>query len=300
VTEGGLRDRVQVRGAFWILFVLLVLAGASRWIVTEAHPEAEPTLASLAVGCAWATLVSLSLLRRSPAQVAVRRSWTGVVAGALLFGGPAIGALIRARGLDGPALTMALALTPVVVGIAAAAMGLGSLDGAAGRIWPGLAAVGGLLLIVVEPSLADPRRDVALVLAPVMTGLGAAMFCLRGSVTRWRATTGLLGGTLIFSIAVAVDSMLTHVRPTVSLLAVSCDGLLALLSVYALQRVGATRWSAQFTLLPLLIAVEGIVLTRPPLTLRSIVGVGLLALASVYLLLPPTEDADAITGVIPR
>ncbi|WP_263380182.1 hypothetical protein [Granulicella paludicola] len=280
--------------------MLLVLAGASRWIVTEAHPEAEPTLSSLAVGCGWATLVSLSLLRRGPAKVTLRGSWVGLLSGALLFAGPAVGALLNARGLDGPALTMSLALTPVAVGIAAAAMGAGGLDGAAGRIWPGLAAVGGLLLLLVEPNLGNVRSNVALVLAPVMTGVGAALFCLRGSATRWRPTTALLGGTLIFSLALTAESLATHTRPTVSLLAVSCDGLLALLSVYALQRVGATRWSAQFTLLPLLIALEGIVLTRPPMTLRGVVGLALLVLAGVYLLLPSSEDAERNSGVVPR
>ena len=267
--------------------------------MTEAHPEAEPTLSSLAMGCGWAVLVSLMLLRRGPARVSLRNSWLGVLAGAMIFAGPAVGALLRAP-LDGPALTMALALTPVAAGIAAAALGAGNLDGAAGRIWPGLAAIGGLLLVLVEPNLGNARTDMALLLAPVMTGVGAALFCMRGGATTWRATSALLGGTLVFGVALTVEALAAGTRPTVSLLAMACDGLLALLSVYALQRVGATRWSAQFTLLPLLIVLEGLALTHQPLTLRWVVGIALLLLASVYLLLPSSDDAEGVRGVVPR
>ncbi|QMV17356.1 hypothetical protein GOB94_00480 [Granulicella sp. 5B5] len=280
--------------------MVLVLAGASRWVVTEVRPDAEPTLSSLAMGCGWAALVSLMLLRRGPARVSLRSSWLGVLAGAMVFAGPAVGALMHARGLDGPGLTMALALTPVAAGIASAALGMGSLDGAAGRIWPGLAAVGGLLLVLAEPSLANGRTDVALLLAPVLTGVGAALFCVRGGATSWRASSALLGGTLVFAVALTVESVMTRTRPAVSLLAMACDGLLALLSIYALQRLGATRWSAQFTLLPLLVVLEGLVLAHQPLTLRWVVGIALLLLASVYLLLPSTEDMEQAVGVVPR
>jgi drug/metabolite transporter (DMT)-like permease len=274
-----------------------VLAEATRWMVTEAHPDAEPTLSSLAMGCGWAALVSLMLLRRSPARISIRNSWLGLLAGALVFGGPAVGALVQAHDLESSALTIALALTPVVVGIAAAALGAGNLDGAAGRIWPGLAAAGGLLLILVEPSLHNPRTDLALALAPVLTGVGAALFCQRGGATKWRATTALLGGTILFAVALIAESITTHTRPTVSLLAMSCDGVLSLLGIYALQRIEATRWSAQFTLLPLLVTLEGIAMIRPHIDLRWLAGLGLLALASLYLLLPPTEDSESI---IPR
>lgn len=279
---------------------MLVVAGASRWIVTEVRPEAEPTLASLAMGCGWAMLVSLMLLRRGPARVSLRSSWLGVLAGAMVFAGPAAGALLQARGLDGPALTMALALTPVAAGIASAALGRGSLDGAAGRIWPGLAAIGGLLLVLVEPGLGNVRTDVALLLAPVLTGVGAALFCVRGGTTTWRASSGLLGGTLVFAVALTVESVATRTRPTVSLLAMACDGLLALLGIYALQQVGATRWSAQFTLVPLLVVLEGLALAHQPLTLRWVVGIALLLVASLYLLLPSSEEMEPASGVVPR
>jgi drug/metabolite transporter (DMT)-like permease len=288
---------MQGRGGGWLLFALLVLFGACRWMVVGAYPAAESTLSSLMMGCGWAALLSLMLLVRGPAQATVRKSWLGLLSGALLFAGPAVGVLIHAHELDATALTMALALTPVAVGIAAAALGAGSLDGAAGRIWPGLAAAGGLLLLLAEPNLNNPRSDAALILAPVLTGLGAALLCSGRMYSPWRAVTALLGGTAVFAVALAVAYMQTRIRPTVSLLAMACDGIMALLSVFALLRVGATRWSAQFTLLPLLIVLEGIAMVRPKLSANWVVGVALLIVASVYLLLPAEEDSDGTIGL---
>jgi hypothetical protein len=290
----GIRERLQP----WLLFGLLVLAGAVRWMVTEARPDSESTLASLTLGCGWAALVSLMLLVRGPAQAMVRRSWLGLLAGALLFAGPVAGLLLHVHEFNATSLTMALTLTPVAVGITSAAVGGGEMGGAAGRIWPGLAALGGLLLLLAEPSLSNPRADLALFLAPTLTGVGAALLCLRGS-SGWRATTGLFGATALFAVVLLVESVASGVRPRVSLLAVACDGVMALLSVYALLRVGATRWSAQFALLPLLIVLEGIAMVRPVFTARWVVGLSLLALASIYLLLPPGDDSEAGATVVP-
>ncbi len=281
------------------MFGLLVLAGALRWMLNGARPEAESTLGSMALGCGWAALVSLMLLVRGPARAGLRNAWLGVLAGALLFAGPVIGELLHAHELSATSLTMALALTPVAVGVAAAALGVAATDSVAGRIWPGLAAIGGLLLLLAEPALGSPRTDIALLLAPVLTGAGATLLCLGGR-SAWRATTGLFGGTALFGLALLADVALGGGHARASMLAVSCDGVMALLSVYALLRVGATRWSAQFTLLPLLIVLEGIVLVRPLFTARWVVGLALLALASLYLLLPPTDEPESRPAVTPR
>lgn len=97
---------------------------------------------------------------------------------------------------------------------------------------------------------------------------------------------------MLFTIALAVTYRVTGIRPSISLLAVACDGVLALLGIIALARLGATRWSSQFTWVPLLIAMEGIVLVRPQLTPYWIIGLCLLALASIYLLLPQSDDSN--------
>jgi threonine/homoserine efflux transporter RhtA len=63
--------------------------------------------------------------------------------------------------------------------------------------------------------------------------------------------------------------------------------------VLALSRLGANRWSAQFVLVPLLILIEGMVLVRPGITTRWVVGLALVALASVYLLLPHQDEQES-------
>jgi threonine/homoserine efflux transporter RhtA len=73
---------------------------------------------------------------------------------------------------------------------------------------------------------------------------------------------------------------------------VACDGVLALLSLLVLARLGAVRWSAQFALLPLLILLQGILILRPTITVRWVAGMLLIATASIYLLLPQAEETE--------
>ncbi len=197
--------------------------------------------------------------------------------------------------MNAGALTIALALTPVAVAIGASAFGSAKSSGVAGRIWPGLAAVTGLLLILVQPNLGNPTSDIALILAPALTGLGAALF---DADDHTPSATALIGAAALFAFATLASSLIAGHRPSFSLMSVAYEGVLALLSVLALSRLGATRWSSQFTWLPLLILVEGIALVRPPVTTRSVIGLSLLAVASIYLLVPQDEDFEAATTLL--
>jgi drug/metabolite transporter (DMT)-like permease len=289
----------------WWPFVLLLLVGASRWAVSAARPDADSTLTSQTLGCASATLLAFAflLLKRNPPYPQPKPSSTASLrwffAGALLSGGPAIGLLLPGRDLDSSALTIALALTPIIIAIASTALGTESSEGIAGRIWPSLAALAGLLLVLVQPNLGDLRADLLLLLAPVLTGLGAVLFCTDPSRSVPRTTTALLGACVLFALALATSRFLAAARPTFSLLAIACDGIVALLGIATLSRLGATRWSSQFTWVPLLIILEGIVLVRPKLTAHWFTGLILLIVAGVYLLLPPGDEATNETPPSP-
>ena len=281
--------------------MLLLLAGAGRWIVSAAHPESDSTLASEALGCAWAALLSLTFFLRKPVpHSSLSRSSLArcMLAGAMLFGGPAVALLIRGRELDFASLTIALALTPIIIGVAAAALGTETSEGIAGRIWPGLAALAGLLLLLAQPSLGDARSDLALILAPALAGVGAALFCVDQPISAAPVTSALLGASALFGLALAETHFVSGSRVSVSLLAVASDGVLALLGVITLVQLGATRWASQFTWIPLLIVVEGLVLVRPPLTTHCVIGLLLLAVASVYLLLPTANESSPDTAAI--
>ena len=153
----------------WWPMILLLLAGASRWMLSGARPEAESSVGSQAAGCVCAALVCLALLRPRAAKWSVEGWWRAVAGGSLLLCGPAVGELLRATQIEPSAWMIALALTPVVVALA------GRVESVAGRIWPGLASVAGLMLVLAQPSLGDVRSDVALCLMPVLTGCGAAL-----------------------------------------------------------------------------------------------------------------------------
>jgi hypothetical protein len=217
----------------------------------------------------------------------------------MLFGGPAIGLLLPGHDLDSIALTIALALTPIIIAIASSALGTESSEGIAGRIWPSLAAVAGLLLVLVQPNLGDLRTDLLLLLAPVLTGLGAVLFCTDHSGSVPRTSSALLGATALSAIALATSRLVTGVHLSFSLLAIACDGIVALLGIATLSRLGSTRWSAQFTWVPLLIILEGIVLVHPRLTAHWFTGLILLIVAGVYLLLPPSDEAATDTSPVP-
>ena len=208
----------------------------------------------------------------------------------MLLAGPAITLMLPGRDLDAGALTIALALTPVIVAIASSAL---STEGVAGRLWPGLAAVAGLLLVLVQPNLGDLRTDVALILAPTLTGIGAVLFCAGPPRDASRVPSALLGASIVFATAFAASFFLAHARPTFSLLATAGDGILAFLGVFTLNHLGATRWSSQFTWIPLLVILQSMILIRPQLTAHWFVGLILLIVPGVYLLVPQVEEATA-------
>ena len=289
----------------WWPFVLLVIVGASRWAISAARPDAESTLTSQTIGCAWATLIALAFLPperkttglQPKSSHAANLRW--LIAGAMLFGGPSVSLLLPSRTLDSSALTIALALTTVIIAIAAPAFGTESSAGIPGRMWPALASVGGLLLVLTQPSLGDLRTDVALILAPTLTGIGAVLFCGGSPLSRSRVPIALLGGATLFAVALGCSWLVTHAYSPFSVLAVSSDGSLALVGVLTLDQLGATRWSSQFTWVPLLIILEGIVLVRAHLTVPWSVGLILLFVAGVYLLLPQVEETTSETSPIP-
>jgi hypothetical protein len=269
----------------WWPLVALLVAGSVRAVVADAHPEAGTTAASMALGCLWAAGMLLLLPLRGEA-VPPASAWRALLAGAMLLPGPLLPVLLLGTApVDSGGLTMALALTSVVVAVASAAMS-GEGEDVAGRLWPGLAAVGGLLLVLVTPALNDARADAAMVLAPVLAGVGAVWFAQQHGGAVWRTRLALVGGAIVFSLAACAGWGMLG-RPAVSLAAVAWDGVIAGLGVMSLARLGAVRWSAQFVLLPLLVLALGLVVVRPALDWRMVLGLGLLAVAGGYLLWLP-------------
>jgi drug/metabolite transporter (DMT)-like permease len=248
------------------------------------------------IGCGSACILALTIATaRGSARPRAMDALQAAIAGAMTLGGPLLALMLAARWVDGSDLTMSLALVPVVVAVARPAFRATDSAELAGRMWPGIVAVTGMLLVLPQPGLADWRADALLVAAPVVTGVGAAWFRSRGGGKAWRSTIGLAAITLLFMAKLAVAGPATwHLNRHVGM-AAAFDGALAILGVMSLLRMGATRWSAQFVLVPLAVMAISMAGLLAHLDARMIAGLGLMLLATVFLLLPPrAEDVGEV------
>ncbi len=290
----------------WPMGLLCCLEG-SRWLLEESLPVTRPTLLSAAAGCAMAAVIvvvwrTLRRRRGQSSELVFQQRGQGEgqrsVAAALLVTSPALGGAISDRHLNANVATIALALTPAVVAVAVTAARTN--DELAGLLWPGLAGTAGLLLLLPEPSLSSWRMDVALAAMPLLSGVMSVFLtsgdsALReggshaaGRHNRW-IERGLLLAAVLFALAL-LPKLHIHEEMVFSWAASAVDGMVSLLTLWTLQRVGAVRWSAQFLLTPFVTIAEGVALLRPALTARSWVGLFLLMLGGVYLLVPRSES----------
>lgn len=273
----------------WWPFALLCVLGGSRWILSESLPGSVTTFASASLGCGSAAALYLLVMRPwntgRPLRSGLMRAAVG---GALMISGPPL-VLLRPGPIPAGSHTMALALTPAVIAVVESATRNNS-ETLAGRLWPGLAAVAGLLLLLAQPSLSDGGEDILLVLTPLFTGGGAVLFCSSRDGA-WRLPAALLGACAALGLGAAVNlAMHTGGLYDMAGLAAGFDALEALLSIVAISRLSTARWSAQFALVPLLVLLEGLVFMPAGIAGRMVVGLLLLAIAGIALLVPPAEE----------
>jgi len=254
-------------------FALLCLLSSTVWLLLDRYPQITFSLASDAIACSLAAVfaIGVTLASRKP-----HGAWAGLlkpaIGGGLVIAGPAVGAFLHVP-INAGSLMIALALTPVVVAVVE-----GELS--AGGLWPGLMATVGLLLVLPEPSLSYWGADLAMLLAPVLTGVGCVVF--RGAKPdTWRVSGGLLGGVVVFGLGAMVEGVTRHGLPAVSVAAVAIDVPLFVLSFVALRRLRASQYVARYALVPLLILIQGAWLLWPIVTWRSVICAGLLLVAGV-------------------
>ena len=204
--------------------------------------------------------------------------------------GPALAVFAAGQFLNSNNTTLALALVPIVVAVVASASGEAEHGDFTGLLWPGLAGVAGLLLLVPQPSFGSLRPWLGMLLMPLIVGLGAGIWSGERERSRTLAAEGgrRLGVTLGFLLAATLFAVLAvlHQRTggelAFSFSAVALDGVTAALTLLALDRVSAIRWSAQFLLIPLLGLLEGVVLLKPFLDSRSYLAFGLIGVSALY------------------
>jgi hypothetical protein len=295
------------RWSTWWPFALLCLFAALRGLLTDAFPTSATTLLSVSTGCAAAALITLLLsvrilpqLNNMGAPCPASGTWAGrismeprvLLAGALLLSGPLAPLILTGHGIDPTALTLALAIVPIVAAVAQNALDDAPTSSFAARTWPALAAIAGLLLIIPQPSFANPITDAVLIAAPLATGIGAALF-VTSPQNQSTFTSALSAAALLFALAWLVQFLLHHSTAHFSPLAALLDAIAAFLALLALNRIGLARWSAQFALVPLAVVLQGFILLYPALNIYYSAGTSLLLLGSIFLLLPqPAEKAS--------
>ncbi len=297
----------------WGPLVALCLLAGSRWLLEGAHPEMQTTDLTEVVGCLMAAGCAALLERRrggggriigASAETRLRGSlnglWLCAAGGALAICGSALGARLSDRNVRADDATLALALTPCAIALFIQVLGDEVREDFTARLWPGLAGIAGLLLLLPQPVLSGWRFPLALLLMPLLTSLGAVLALtptrpdngFRRLDSRFSLSGALLFAAFLFTLLAVVRRHANYgVASQFSTTAATMDGMLALLSLTALRSLGATRWAVQFLLAPLLTLGEGVVLLRPVLDVRSWVAFALLAVGSVYLLFVGTPKA---------
>lgn len=284
----------------WIAFSCLCLFGASRWLLPDldSRGTADPTVrlvaSLLAASFAW-TRVS-----REP-KPPIRRLLRAAGGGASLLLGlelTSLGTPVGTPSITASDATIALALCPVVIAVAASALRREGSRNLSVQLWPGLAAVTGLLLLLPEPSIRGVFSDLLLLGFPLLAGTGAVLVSEGDEALAWiraAALSGALFGTCAGSLLQAKISPPMLAPWTWSLgRASAMEALSLFLSFTVLLTLGARRWSAIFVAVPLLLSLEGLLLLQPPLSGRPFTGMGLLLFSAVSLLLPNTVEEDPV------
>jgi drug/metabolite transporter (DMT)-like permease len=295
--NGGLFWAVNAAARRWAAFSVLVLLASARWVFVSNTAGPAPALESEVVGLATACAMwlALELIRRLPGSrdvLAPVDTWRCVLAGASIFGGPAI-AMLGLQHLSAVGFTTAMTLTPVVAGVAISYLRPDISSPIAHWIWPGLAAMAGLLMLFSTPSLQDVETDIAYVLAPVLTGAGAALFWSGKAGKGCRATPALAGGVAVLTLLLVICFLRGYPLERLPLVSSAIDGAMATLALASLEQLGAQRWSAQFVLVPLLVVLQGMVLSHSAMGIRGLFAVGLLSIAASSLL-RRADDPDAL------
>jgi hypothetical protein len=284
-------------------FALLCALASTSWLLLERYPQIHPGLPEDAIACAIVACGFLFAARRDQAE-AHASTTSAAVGGMLVLVGPTIPSLLSVTHPQPSELTIALALTAVVVAVAAPAWA--ERDFSPGSLWPGIAGATGLLLAVPMPGLADWRTDVALALAPLATGIGAVLFVRQrrfGAVQTYRA---LALAAVVFAVVACMqyatqqvtqhvtESFLQRFARNISWPGVALDASFFVLTMLALNRLTAEQYAARYVLVPLLLLVEGaIFVSRALINVRTLLCAALLLAASVALLRSSEEDNAA-------
>ena len=180
--------------------------------------------------------------------------------------------------------------TPLWAALAAAALRGASLERS---LLPALTAVGGALLLlpVAEPAGRTAIFAAALCFAAALLAGSCAVLCrqmMRAVFPRWStviaaaANASVLGAAALFS--ESRDTLPALHGPVVSIAHLLLTAITATLTIALMRTMPPVAFSTRFLWTPLLIAIQGYVLFRPPLSMRTAAGAVLLLVGGAALI----------------
>jgi hypothetical protein len=272
----------MVRVRWWsAAFAVLCVLASSRWILADQWQAMGSTLWTEAWACGLTAfvvaVVAIAEKRRLP------RVWIVVellAIGAGLLAAPELGAVLHGPASGALDRTIALCFVPVIVTVVA---GIWSEGASSSSLWPGLAGLGGALLVFPVALPSSVPGWVGLVVPPIAVS-AACVACqrvARGLDAVWCATLLLAGGTVCLALMGAVSG--GFAAESFSMWAVVLDLAVAGLVVFVVLRIDALRYVSRYFFVPLLSIVEGLILLRSGVTLRQGFGLALLAAGSAAL-----------------
>lgn len=281
----GLPIKGTRRGWLWAAYGLVCVVWASAWVFTENRVAVSLWQQGLVFGLAGGICRSLSRRR-----VGGRRSerWKIGLGGFAVLGVPLLVrhlGFVRASDVDASA---AWALVPVVVVLAA---GWSVSEDLQTRLWPCVLGLMGILLVLpvqYPPTSSESGGWVVLCLALISVGVGSVwLFGLLRDVALVEAAWVLLSAqACVLLLAGWLEGerrqeLLQIPSPLVWLYLLQFVVL-----IWLLREMEPGRLAGRFLLVPLVTVVEGMVVLRPEITVRLVVGVGLLVVGVVGLLRP--------------
>jgi len=295
----------SIRATVWVAFAALCLLVANAWLL-PAQSDVSPAGQIFFYG-----VIGLAALLSSWRQLWARRKrqgtgWLLATAGAsvLLLG---LSAALNAWGretLSDVNRAALFGLTPFVVVVVAAGSETLSRDEPGVRRFfvPALAAFAGALLLLSFsfPLSSEGRVMMAAVLVAVaLTGFASAwMYRLLhdAGMTEALAVVCLANAAFYAVFRLPFDRGWTAVSSLLSIASLYRVTELLLL-VWLLRRMSPVRLAVRYLAVPLLIAIEGFVILRPPWTVRMGVGLALLAGGAAYVLLSRSSDSDSVLSI---
>jgi drug/metabolite transporter (DMT)-like permease len=284
----------------WAGFAAVCLWAASEWLVPVGN-GALSGLERLGLGFAAIAVVSVALggLNRRGSGWRLRAA---VAAGGVLFF--AVPALLIDRAREyGPetSVVVVFALAPVVVVLVSGAAR--QAPGGMRRLLPELMGLAGVLLLLPFEMPVSLRawEAVAEIATAMMLVAGAGVW-LYGLLQAMRFTEalpaiGIANAVFLLAWCAVVGSFNWRWHDLASGWWMSLASVIVtVLTVWLLQKMDPVRFAARFLVIPLVTILEGVVLLRPEMTARTVVGIALLTGGAAWILAASqTVDDEVLT-----